>query len=440
MNQNDQPLTAREFEHLMAAVGLERPGPKVAVAVSGGADSMALTLLAAEWGDVTGLIFDHQLRDKSDEEAGQVAVWLEAADIQCEILKWSGDKPASDLQAAARAARYAALEGWCRENGAGHLLLGHHRDDQAETFLIRLARGSGVDGLSAMAGQSPPLTRPDGPLICRPLLAIPKSRLKATLKARDQEWIEDPTNQDPAYLRTQVRQLLRDSEIDGLSPERLSETADRMASVRRYLDEVTADYLRLTARFDPGGYVEVAKDFGSAVDPVIGLRALARVLRIVSGADYAPRQAKLERLYDDLCGPGFAGATLGGCQLVFEDRGPSPNLLVVREVAALEAAAQLAPGQTQFWDGRYLITYEKGPGPLTVQGLGEAGWRQVAAQWSEDDEIRFPRAAALSLPSFWKGQNLLAVPHLEMAGPQDLVITIETGGDRQRWDQIDAFT
>lgn len=427
MKKQAAPLSAHEFEQLMAAIGLRHPRPPVAVGVSGGADSLALTLLAAEWGEVTGLVFDHGLRAGSDQEAQRVAAWLDKADIRCVRLEWPGDKPGSDLQAAARTARYKALESWCRENGIEYLLLGHHLGDQAETFLMRLVRGSGVDGLSAMAAVAPPLSRPDGPRLCRPLLPVPKARLEATLRARDQDWIEDPSNRDPAYLRTRVRRLLENSGIEGLSAGRLSETAGRMAAVRSYLDQVTADYLRLTARFDPGGYVEMAKDFGRAVHPVIGFRALARILRLTAGADYQPRQARLERLYDDLKRPDFQGATLGGCQLIVEERGPRPALLVVREPAAVAAARDLEPGGTVFWDRRFLIEYAKGDGALTLRALGEDGWRQFAAQLPENEDIWFPRAAALSLPSFWQGETLVAAPQLGYWQRGGLEISVRTG-------------
>ena len=305
---------------------------------------------------------------------------------------------------------------------------------------MRLVRGSGVDGLSAMAAVAPPLSRPDGPRICRPLLPVPKARLEETLRARDQDWSEDPANRDPAYLRTQVRQLLKESEIEGMSAGRLSETAGRMAAVRSYLDQVTADYLRLTARFDPGGYVEMAKDFGRAVEPVIGLRAMARILRLTAGADYQPRQARLERLYDDLRRPDFQGATLGGCQLIVDERGPRPALLVVREPAAVAEARDLEPGRTVFWDRRFLIEYAKGDGVLTLKALGDDGWRQLAAQLPENEDIWIPRAAAVSLPSFWQAETLVAVPQLGYWQRGGLEISVRITAEQWFWEESCEIT
>ena len=140
----------------MAPLGPFEPAPRVAVAVSGGSDSLALCLLADRWtrargGTVFGLTVDHRLRLASGAEAAQVRRWLAARAISHRTLRWTGTRPVSRIQEAARAARLALLVGWCRRAHVLHLLLGHQREDQAETVLQRLVRGSGIDGLAAMA-------------------------------------------------------------------------------------------------------------------------------------------------------------------------------------------------------------------------------------------------------------------------------------------------
>ena len=139
----------------MAAFGPFEAAPHIAVGCSGGPDSMALALLADHWarsrgGGITALVVDHGMRPDSAREAQTVCAWLAEDGIDAVTLTWPGPRPASDRQAAARRARYIRMRRWCREAGVLHLLLGHHRADQAETFLLRLARGSGVDGLAAM--------------------------------------------------------------------------------------------------------------------------------------------------------------------------------------------------------------------------------------------------------------------------------------------------
>ncbi len=139
----------------MATLGPFEATPALAVAVSGGPDSLALAMLAKAWSDARGgslvaLTVDHGLRPESTGEARQVGRWLKKRGIPQRILRWDGPKPGSALQAEARSARYALLTGWCRARGILHLLLGHQREDQAETVLMRLERGSGPDGLAAM--------------------------------------------------------------------------------------------------------------------------------------------------------------------------------------------------------------------------------------------------------------------------------------------------
>lgn len=172
-----EPVGGPEFARAMAALGPFESAPRLALAVSGGSDSMALALLASAWaeakgGEATALIVDHGLRRGSAAEAGRVRAWLRARGIGCRILRWRGAKPAANLQAAARAARYALLTGWCRKAGILHLLLAHQQDDQAETLLLRLGRGSGLDGLAAMA----PLASGADLRLLRPLLDFPRAR------------------------------------------------------------------------------------------------------------------------------------------------------------------------------------------------------------------------------------------------------------------------
>ncbi|HTC18050.1 MAG TPA: tRNA lysidine(34) synthetase, partial [Stellaceae bacterium] len=135
-----KPLDASEFAALMVPFAPFETSPRLAVACSGGADSMALTLLADRWargqgGAVTALIVDHALRPDSAREAAQAAGWLESRGIAHRILKRAGPAPTGDVEAFARQARYRLFEEWCAANGVLHLLAAHHRDDQAETFL-----------------------------------------------------------------------------------------------------------------------------------------------------------------------------------------------------------------------------------------------------------------------------------------------------------------
>src|SRR5437763_791231 len=196
------PLTLGELSAALAAIGGFEAKPLIAVAVSGGPDSLALAILADRWarehgGQLVALTVDHRLRRESADEVRTVGGWLAARGLAHHALVWTDPKPASGIQEAARAARYRLLAGWCREQGCLHLLTAHHREDQAETYLIRGRAGSGVDGLAGMSA----VREMAGVRLVRPLLAVPKARLVARLAAERQAFLSDPSNRNPAVER-----------------------------------------------------------------------------------------------------------------------------------------------------------------------------------------------------------------------------------------------
>ena len=374
------PLCDLEFVGLMAAVGPFESRPHVAVAVSGGPDSLALCLLAETWarargGRVTALTVDHGLRSGSADEALAVGRWLKARDIDHHILAWRGAKPASGVQAAARAARYRLLGRWCRQAGVLHLFLAHHLDDQAETFLMRLGSGSGVDGLAAMSAI---VDKPSARLI-RPLLGVAKVRLEATLRELGQDWIEDPSNRDAKFARTAARAELSALAAAGLTAARLVQTASAMAGARIALEDTAAALAATCCSLYPEGYARIDGPALAAAPAEISLRVLGRVLAAVGGSPHMPGREKLERLHDLLVGAGLeSGRTLGGCRVMAAPGG----YLVCREDRNLPAPMAAEPGRRVLWDGRFDIEFLRSADPgagLRLAPLGRHGWAQIAA-------------------------------------------------------------
>lgn len=201
-----RPFTVAELGATLDAIGGFEPQPMIAVAVSGGPDSLALAILADRWARARGgtawaLTVDHGLRPESAAESEIVGGWLAARRIPHAVLSWEGAKPATGIQEAARTARYRLLTAWCAARGCLHLLLAHHREDQAETFLIRRRAGSGMDGLAGMAAvRELPHVR-----LVRPLLAVAKTRLVALLGAEGQDFLRDPSNANPIFERSRLR-------------------------------------------------------------------------------------------------------------------------------------------------------------------------------------------------------------------------------------------
>jgi tRNA(Ile)-lysidine synthase len=405
-------LTDIDMARLMASFEPFEPTPRVAVGVSGGADSMALALLLAAWAEARGgsavaLIVDHGLRAGSAAEARQVAERLAGLGLEHHLLAWHGAKPRSNQQAAARAARYALLSTWCRRQGVLHLATGHHRDDQAETLLLRLGRGSGLDGLAGM----PAVRELADVRLLRPLLPVPKARLEATLRERGSAWIEDPGNQNPAYARTRLRRLRPELEARGLTAARLAETAGHLGRARAALERTGASLLAGAVVLDPAGYAWLESEPLVAVGPEAGQRALARVLMAVGGGSYAPRLARLSRLYGRLSTGLGRGATLAGCRIL-PRRG---RLLVAREPAAA-ATVELGAGARLLWDGRFEVAVARaagrGEGPLRLGPLGEAGSAGISRSVEAARAGEIPAAARAGLPALSDRQGLLEVPHL----------------------------
>lgn len=301
----------------MESLGAPWPG---AVGVSGGGDSLALMLLLADWATESDrpapeiLTVDHRLRPESRKDALRVQKVAADKGLKAHILAWKGAEPSSDLEAEARNARYALMGAWCAEHKIPALYVAHTLEDQAETFLLRLARGSGLDGLSAMQRDSPlPIPEFSQIRLFRPLLDFSRQELRTVLKARKIEWVEDPMNADPRFGRVRIRQAWPQLNELGLTAAKLADAATHLRRARAALEELTSGFLQRGVRFDEAG--AVLDSLRMKMQPrEIGLRVLANVLSQVSGEEYRPRFDSLERLFDSILGGNLGGgATLHGC-------------------------------------------------------------------------------------------------------------------------------
>ncbi len=403
----------------MAALGPFETTPALAVAVSGGADSMALCLLADAWararaGRVLALIVDHGLRDASSAEAGRTASWLAARGIDSEVLAWAGDKPASAIQARARAERYRLLFDRCRQAGILHLLVGHHLEDQAETLLLRAASGSGAAGLAGMSG----LVEAGSTRVLRPLLEVSKRRLRAYLESVGQPWIEDPSNADPAYARARLRSS-SPAEQGAMAPALLDAAASHRRR-RQGQDEAVATLLAWHCRLHPLGFIRLDPAMLHAAAEEAVAAALGRVAATVGGTAYPPSNEKLDRLRRHLLGEAPRAASLGRClwrpcRARKKDCGQARFIVVIREARGLPQPMPVVPGGEVEWDGRFLVRFAPCPWEsdrgLSLAPLTEAGWRR-AVRLRPGLRGEVPFAAAVSLPAICDPRGLLAVPGL----------------------------
>ena len=295
--------------------GLERSGGLL-LAVSGGPDSIALLALADRWRTGSGVpVFvatvDHGLRPQSRAEAETVAALCAARGLPHAILTWAGDKPATGLPAAAREARYRLLGVHARNIGADTIVTAHHADDQAETVLMRLTRGSGPAGLAGMARFSPaPSLGGEGLRLARPLLGVSKADLVAFCRAEGLGFFEDPTNADEAYRRPQLRRLAAMLAAEGLGRAELTRLALRAARAEQALAPAIAALLAALPALRTASLFEAAASAVLALPDEALVRLLQQEITRIGGA--APRLEQVEKVAAGLRQKGSCAATLGG--------------------------------------------------------------------------------------------------------------------------------
>ncbi|MDH3666649.1 MAG: tRNA lysidine(34) synthetase TilS [Paracoccaceae bacterium] len=384
------------------------PNQPIGVAVSGGGDSMALLSLLAEWAkdrSVVAATVDHGLRPESAAEAAEVARHCDSIGVAHQTLQADLTGTPGNLPAAARAARYRLLAGWACDQRCAAVLLGHTMDDVAETLLMRLARGSGIEGLAAMQ----PAWQADGVLWLRPLLDLRRAALRRVLEARSIVWVEDPTNEEPAYDRVKARQALAALAPIGISIDSLAKSAGHLRRQRRVLERAMRTLARTARRWGPFGEAWLEPDALAGDERDTALRLLADTLQRISGAPYRPRFTPLGDALDAVLG-GTAALTLSGCVI----RSGRTGAVICREPAACAGRVALT-GHSVDWDRRWRITIDTIPGSDTFVGaIGEAGLSALTAMedWTPpEDWATAPREVRLATPALWSADGpLLAAP------------------------------
>ncbi|MBI1210476.1 MAG: tRNA lysidine(34) synthetase TilS [Alphaproteobacteria bacterium] len=384
---------------------------------------MAALLLTLDWCKKHGLptpqavTVDHSLRKESRAEAQRVGRWMQKLGVahQTLTMTWTS-KPEGNVQAVAREMRYALLGHWARAEGVKTLITGHTIDDQAETFLIRLARGSGLDGLSGMAARSQlPWPMLSDIALLRPLLSFSHGRLVATLRSAKQSWIEDPSNASTRFTRAKLRAAWGVLEGAGLSSERLAETAAHLRRAREAIDVAVDRLLLQDVVVSDWGYAMLGLASFREAPPEVSLRALGRIATSVGGEAYPPRFEAMEALLAWLVeGHEPRGRTLGGCRFVRRNDG---TVLVAREAAAVGADVDLRPGASAVWDGRFRVALAAAaPMGAVVKALGPEGLA-LAGDGAVLPPVE-PHLIAATSPALWTGAHVIAAPLVQYFAPE----------------------
>lgn len=398
--------------HLSALLHRTVPGriSRLGIAVSGGGDSLALLLAALDWArerqaELRAVTVDHALRPGSRREAEHVGEICAGLGIAHDLLTWDHGAIRGNLQQAAREARYGLIADWARAHCVQAVALGHTATDQAETLLMGLARAAGIDGLSGMR----PAWEEAGVLWLRPFLTVTRQELRAFLRTRGQDWVDDPSNDDARFARVRARRILGVLQPLGISETGLARVAENLARAREVVVRATAQAANRVL-CERAGALFFQRQALIDQPSEVTRRILISAILWLSGAPYPPRAAEIERLTTAIA-DGCA-ATLAGCRVVPMAPKDIGDMLIAREPRALSRQVQtLEPGWEGTWDGRWRVCAPDGAdvSGLNLRALGPEGLRQCP-EWRDTG---LPRAALIVTPAIWRGEHLIAAP---MAG------------------------
>ena len=407
------------YEAFAAALDALIPDPRpltspLAVALSGGADSMALTLLARDYvaargGTLVALTVDHRLRPESTAEAAQVAALMQAQGIPHHILTPTQVEAGNNLQQRARQWRYDALTAWCRAQRVVHCLLAHQAGDNRETVAMQQARGDTADGESGMAR-----TRNHGGVrFLRPLLMMERAELEDFLRSIPMGWIEDPSNRNPHFARVRMRAALAD---DPAAVAACTAQIARGAAERRARDAALAEAALQCVRLMPTGEAMLDVAHWQGLAPWLRSQLLADLLTTIDGSAYRPRAHETATLAEAMLqqilhrSKKMLRRTLHRCEIEVEGE----RATIRRELARVEGPRTLIGGGECIWDRRFRVRYTLPKGEALV----------LRAWGRGEGDTRTTRAISPATPSFWRGDVPVYIPYHDATPPEGFVLTI----------------
>ena len=395
-------------ETISSFVGKE----KFAIAVSGGSDSLALSVLAKLYSlendnDFMALIIDHKLRKESADEAKQTYKNLTQNKIKAKILNYRGEKFSSNVQKKARDLRYDLFEKYCTKNKIKFLILAHHQDDLIENFYIRLIRGSGIKGLTSLKNV---FEYSKNFHLLRPLLNFNKEELLNITKKSYSSWVEDRSNKNDKFLRVRIRKMQYKLQKEGFDPKRIIKTIENLNTAKDSLEFYIFKSEKKYLKFYKEGYAKLKSSiFNNEAQEVI-FRVIIKAIHFVSGEYYPPRSDSLKTLMKNLSTKSFKSSTLGGC-LIKKDKS---IISFFREDRNIVSETLNKIKKKISWDDRFLVYNNfNNKERFVVKKLGDQGIEYLKKNKFKDCENKIPPHAKKTLPSFWNNKgDLLFVPFL----------------------------
>ena len=386
---------------LDAMIGI--PKGDIGVGVSGGGDSLALMLLSAEWAQnnnrtLKAVTIDHGLRSGSSLECDHVKRISDGLSIEHTTLKWLME-PIGNLQNAARNARHELLLEWTKKQKLSVVLLGHTLDDNAETIVIKLIRGSGIDGLAGIEKN----IKINGLNIFRPLINTPREDLRSYLRVKKITWIDEPSNFDERFERIKVRNFLPSLSGVGLTPKKLVKLASHMRRAKEALNWQVSNFARQHVQQTIWGDLEINLNEFVKIPKEHQFRLLSSGLRWISGKVYKPRFQSLERLLNAITSRKLGKSmSLMGCIIKYDGNW----LKLSREFSAISRPS-LALEPNFVWEKKWQIKVDLEKLNIAIVGpLGKNGLEQIGGY----NRIKIPQKSLICSVAMFENEKLLCVP------------------------------
>ena len=378
-------------------------GKPIALAVSGGPDSTAMMQIAAfskkiNNNNITVIVVDHGLRKESKNEAKIVSQNAKLLGFKFKILKWDGVKPKTRIQEIARKTRYKLITSWCKKKGIEKLFLAHHLDDQVETFIMRLGKGSGVDGLAVMNF----VTETYSLKLVRPFLEITKNRLIKILDISNLKWISDPTNFNTNYKRSRIRKILPILSEEGINSKQIGLVIKRIRAAKDALNNQTGILLeKYLSNVDNVAYFLDKNLLKEATEKEILLRILEKIFMNISGSIYPPRRNKLENILSWIIDDNNVKAkTLAGVVV----RKRKSEFIFYREPEECYKSVNIRPLTSRYscWDDRFFLKANKSNN-LQIKALGDIGIKILKKErvLKRQGLQNVPLSAWKTVPAVW---------------------------------------
>lgn len=379
----------------------------IAVAVSGGCDSIALAYLTDKFKskyeyNIIALTLDHQLRKESADETKFVKDLMHKLEIPHHSLSWTEEKPSTRIQETARIARYNILAEACNKYKCEYLFLGHHADDQLETFIIRLNAKSGLDGLSCMQEESRILTNNRSLNLIRPLLKYRKETLKNICKNSQLKWIEDPSNYDMKYLRSKTRKLLVHNNVF----DDFYKCIDLFKSVKDNTDKIIYNYMKNDIYFNDIGICSFSMKKFINLPNFLQVKLLNFLIRVIGGKKYPRKNKVINRVLSNILSETRTNTTVGGAYLKINKH----DIVMFRQLDNSFKISELKNLDT-IWDRRFIVKNKTNKYNLTIGPLGEKDYLKM----NKLNKIQKPSInfnAIKTIPAIRVLEQIVSVPHL----------------------------